>query len=282
MQESNRKYLNNQSKFIEVHGMNVHYRNEGNGPNIVLLHGAFSSLHTFDAWTEHFKKDYCITRIDLPGYGYTGAHPKADYSLPSYLSVLQDFLNKLNIESCILVGNSLGGLLSWEFALRNPKRVRKLILIDAVGFVDQLQFPTPFTLARNHLIRQVMKIGIPKLYIKKQVRAVYADRSRIKPGIIDRYFDLFVGEKNHLAFLDFVKQDIKDNSSQLNKLNVPTLILWGKEDRWIPVKIAELFAEKIAHSELIIYDDCGHVPMEEIPDQTIRDVSSFLQLPSKT
>lgn len=281
MQEPNRRHLNNQSKFIKIHGMSIHYRREGNGPNILLLHGAFSSLHTFDAWTDHFKKNYCVTRIDLPGYGYTGAHPKADYSLTSYLSVLEDFLNELKIESCILGGNSLGGLLSWEFALRNPKCVQKLILIDAVGFVDQFRLPKPFTLARNPLVRKVMKIGIPKLYIKKQVRAVYADRTRIQSGIIDRYFDLFIGEKNHLAFLDFVKQDIKDNSNQLNKLKVPTLILWGKEDRWIPVKIAEQFAEKIADSELIIYDDCGHVPMEEIPDKTIRDVSSFLQIPTK-
>ena len=75
----------------------------------------------------------------------------------------------------------------------------------------------------------------------------------------------------------FVKQELKDNSDQLTELKIPTLILWGKQDRWIPVKIATLFANTIPNAELIIYDNCGHVPMEEIPEETIRDVSLFLE-----
>ncbi|PCI94506.1 MAG: alpha/beta hydrolase [Flavobacteriales bacterium] len=277
MPDSKRKHLNEQSKFIPIMGMDVHYRVEGNGPDLILVHGTFSSLHTFEKWVSHFKKSYRVTSFDLPGFGYTGAQPDANYELDTYISFFEELFMKLNINECILAGNSLGGMLCWEFALRYQSRVKKMILIDAVGFLDQWTLPKPFFLARNPILAKLMKLWMPRFFLDKKVKEVYANPSKVTPAILDRYFDLFVGEKNHLSFVDIVKQELKDNSDRLTELKIPTLILWGKRDRWIPVKIATLFANTIPNAELIIYDNCGHVPMEEIPEETIRDVSLFLE-----
>jgi pimeloyl-ACP methyl ester carboxylesterase len=276
MPNSNRKYLNNQSKFISIQGMDVHFRTEGAGPDLVLVHGAFSSLHTFETWVNHFKKSYRVTSFDLPGFGYTGRHPDGNYELTVYMSFFEELLNKLNIVECVMAGNSLGGMLCWEFSLLHQSLVKKLILIDAAGFVNQWSMPRPVLQAQNIVFRNLLKLWIPRFILEKHVKEVYADSSKVSSAILNRYYDLFIGERNHLAFIDFVKQEIKDNSHQLPNLKIPTLILWGRQDRWIPVRVASLFADAIPNSQLIIYENCGHVPMEEMAEETIRDVTDFL------
>jgi pimeloyl-ACP methyl ester carboxylesterase len=242
-----------------------------------MVHGAFASLHTFEAWVEHFKKSYRVTTLDLPGFGYTGAHPQRKYDLTTYISFFDEFFDKLNIRECILAGNSLGGMLCWEYALVNQPRIKKLILIDAVGFVTKWPMPLPFQLVKNIFFCTILKFWMPKFVLKKSLKDVYHDKSKITPEIVARYYELFILEGNHLAFADFVRQKIMDNSDQLYKLAVPTLILWGRQDKWIPIRVGTLFANSIPNSELIIYDKCGHIPMEEIPEQSIIDVEIFLR-----
>ena len=273
----NRNYLNKQSKFVSVQGIDTHYRIDGSGPDLVMVHGAFASLHTFEAWVEHFKKSYRVTTLDLPGFGYTGAHPQRKYDLATYISFFYEFFDKLNIRECVLAGNSLGGMLCWEYALVNQTRIKKLILIDAAGFVKKWPMPLPFQLVKNIFFLTILKFWMPKFLLKKSVNDVYHDKSKITPELVARYYELFILEGNHLAFADFVQQKIMDNSDQLHKLVVPTLILWGRQDKWIPIRIGSLFANSIPNSELIIYDKCGHIPMEEIPKQSIIDVEIFLR-----
>uniref|UniRef100_UPI00404B205D alpha/beta fold hydrolase n=1 Tax=Fulvivirga sp. TaxID=1931237 RepID=UPI00404B205D len=143
-------YANEESKFVDIDGMDVHYRVEGSGPTLVLLHGTSSSLHTWDAWTEILKDDFTIVRMDLPAFGLTGPNTTKDYSLVAYSQFLDKFLAAVNVDTFYLAGNSLGGGIAMNYTLDHPERVKKLILIDASGYPREAgKRPWIFRLASN-------------------------------------------------------------------------------------------------------------------------------------
>ena len=128
------KYANDASQFIELNGMEVHYRDEGQGFPLVLIHGTASSLHTWDVWTEELKDSLRIIRLDLPAFGLTGPHPSHDYRLDTYASLVDELLIYLGVESCYLAGNSLGGAIARKYAENYPQKAQKLLLIDPGGY----------------------------------------------------------------------------------------------------------------------------------------------------
>ena len=174
--------------------MDVHYRDVGEGPVLILLHGMFSSLHTWEEWID-LKEDFRVIALDAPNYGLTGAHPKGMFK-HIYSDFLNDFTDALGISECMLAGNSLGGWMSWEFAGRYPEKVKKVILIDSAGFL----FVTPWLLISLALpgatfLSQTVKY--PKAAFWAVIKDVYGDRSGQKRegGL---YYDLSMREGNRL------------------------------------------------------------------------------------
>lgn len=271
------KYTNAHSRFVVLNGAMVHYREEGNGYPIVMLHGAFSSLHTFDGWTEELKRDFRIIRYDLLGFGLTGVQADGDYSMASQIKTLKALLDTLRIDRCVLCGNSLGGWLAWEFALKYPGRVRKLLLIDAAGFLDENSIPLPFKMARTPFANRVVRMVIRKNVLEQFLRQVYVDQEKVTNVLLDRYFELFSRDGNPEAFMAMVnKTNYKDNTYRLKELKSPTLIIWGEEDNWIPVENAHRFLNAIPKARLVLYEGIGHLPMEEEPVDTAAEVSRFI------
>jgi pimeloyl-ACP methyl ester carboxylesterase len=271
------KYTNKHSRFLPIRGTLIHYRVEGNGPNLLLLHGSFSSLHTFDPWVSQLAEKYRVIRLDLPGFGLTGPNADQCYTMQSFLFYIQTFAKMLDLGTFSLGGSSLGGWLAWEYALKHPEQVDKLILIDAAGFIDEDNLPLPFRMARTPFFNRVIKFAIRRTLLEEFVREVYYNKSKVTEQLIDRYYDLFTREGNPEAFLILVNGKFKDNTRALKQLKQPTLIMWGKEDRWLPVENAYKFHDFIPKNDMVIYDRVGHLPMEEIPEDTASDVDDFLQ-----
>lgn len=271
------KYTNPYSRFAVLNGAMVHYREEGNGYPIVMLHGAFSSLHTFDGWTQELKRDFRIIRYDLLGFGLTGRQADGDYSMNSQIRTLKALLDTLRIDRCVLCGNSLGGWLAWEFALKYPGRVRKLLLVDAAGFLDENSIPLPFKMARTPFANRVVRMVIRRNILEQFLRQVYVDQEKVTDALINRYFELFSREGNPEAFMAMVnKTHYKDNTHKLKELKAPTLIIWGEDDNWIPTENAHRFLKAIPKSRLVLYEGVGHLPMEEEPVDTAAEVSRFI------
>lgn len=270
------KYTNEQSRFLVIDGSLVHFRVEGKGSPILLIHGAFSSLHTFDAWSKLLASKYKVIRLDLPGFGLSGSRVDHNYSMEKYVEFLNDFLKRMKIRKCHVAGSSLGGWLAWEFALKYPNKVNKLILISAAGFLEDRNVPLPFKMARTPFIGKVIKYAVKKNLLEQFVRQVYADQKKVTPELIDRYFELFSREGNPEAFLSLANGKYKDHTNQLKRIKSPTLILWGEDDIWLPLENGYKFHERIPHAKLIIYEGVGHVPMEEIPEDTAQDLQTFL------
>lgn len=276
VEELKKTYANEESEFIEVEGMQIHYRDEGKGEIIVLLHGTAASLHTWDVWTEKLKEKYRVVRLDLPAYGLTGSHPEHKYDYESYVRVLHHFLEKLDIQKFHLAGNSLGGRIAWAYALSYPEEVDKLILVDASGYPTGKPRPFVFRLARTPILNGIVRYVTPHFFFRRNLEQVYGNDNKITDETIQRYYDMNLREDNREAFIERAKTDYNNDASQIKNIQSPTLILWGEEDTWIPVENAYKFDKDIPNSKLVTFKGAGHVPMEEIPEETVQAVLEFL------
>ena len=271
------KYTNDDSRFLVIDGSLVHYRVEGEGAPLLLIHGAFSSLHTFDHWAGILSDEHQIIRLDLPGFGLSGSMKGHDYSIKSFLNFLVKFLNQLGIEQCDVAGSSLGGWLAWEMALRKPKRVNRLVLISSAGFMEEHSVPLPFKMARTPVLGKVMKYAIKKNVLRTFLNQVFVDQKKVTEQLVDRYYDLFSRDGNPEAFLSLANGKYQSRTNKLKDIKAPTLIMWGEDDSWLPIENGYWFQVCIPDSELIIYEGVGHIPMEEVPKLTARDLRGFLK-----
>jgi pimeloyl-ACP methyl ester carboxylesterase len=272
-----KKYTNRYSRFVVIDETLVHYRDQGDGEPILLIHGAFSSLHTFEEWNDILVNNgYRVLRLDLPGFGLTGSRHDHRYSMEIYVETLKQFLDTLDVRSCSIAGNSLGGWLAWEFALKYPRKVNKLVLIASAGFIDEGSIPLPFKMAKTPFINKVIKYVVKRNVLEQFVKQVYGDQSKVTEELIQRYYELFSREGNPEAFLAICNTKPKDNTNKLKKIKHPTLILWGEKDEWIPIDYAYRFDIQIPNSDLIIYEGVGHIPMEELPQETAQDLIAFV------
>lgn len=271
------KYAGRTSRFVKIDGQPIHFKSEGKGFPIILLHGATSSLHTWDAWAQELSQYYQVIRIDLPGCGLTGPFPDNDYSISHYTDFLNKFTETLGLEKCFLAGNSLGGEIAWNFALDHPEKVERLILIGAAGFPTDAPPPFLYRLAKAPGFNTFLRFSTPKFMVKNNLEEIYFDDSKVNAELIDRYQDLSRREGNRRAFIARLNAPSVDRSDELGKISHKVLIQWGKHDKWIPVSVADSFGTYIPNSTVKVYDKAGHVPMEEIPAETVADAIQFLR-----
>jgi pimeloyl-ACP methyl ester carboxylesterase len=270
-----RLYGGGTSKFVDVEGLRVHMRDEGQGPPLVLLHGTGASLHTWDGWEAALSGQHRVVRMDLPGFGLTGPSEAGDYSIPAFVAFLEAFRKKVGLDTFALGGNSLGGQIAWAYAVAYPQHVTELILVDPAGY--PVQKPAlVFRLARLPLLSSLLVHADPRPMVRRTLRTAYGDESKVTQELVRRYTLLALRAGNRAAFVARARVSQVDRSADIKKVAVPTLILWGQKDRLLPVSDAARFAAAIPGSKLVLYEGVGHVPMEEIPEQSAADAEAFL------
>jgi pimeloyl-ACP methyl ester carboxylesterase len=281
LEELKAKYANTESEFMDLEGMPVHYRDEGNPADsipLILIHGTGSNLHTWDGWTETIKGSHRIIRFDLPAYGLTGPNKNHDYSAQNYTEFLHQFLVKLGVNQCYMAGNSLGGLIAWEYALKYPQEIKKLILIDAAGYpMDVANTALVFKLAKTPILNQIFTKITPKAIVKKSLLDVYGDPTKVTDQLVEQYHDMACRVGNRDAFISRTNLKFNNDYLQISKIKAPTLLLWGDQDRWIKIENAYKFQKDLQNDTLIVYKGIGHVPMEEHPIESAKDVLKFLE-----
>ena len=274
------EFTNEHSQFIEIDEVNVHYRDEGEGFPIVLIHGTAASLHTWDAWTDELKKTNRVIRMDLPAFGITGPNKNADYSIEAYTTFLHSFLEKLKLEKFHLAGNSLGGNIAWNYTADYPSKVEKLILVDASGLPTNKSQPAIFKMAKTPILNSLFLYITPRFLIKKNIEEVYEDDSKITDELINRYHKMALRVGNRKAFIDRAKTDFKldtqVNLEKLKSIQTPTLLIWGAKDLWIPIANGIRMNEILVNSKLEVLENSGHVPMEENPIESLKLMNDFL------
>jgi pimeloyl-ACP methyl ester carboxylesterase len=269
------------SQFLPVLGMQVHLRDEGprSDPTpIVLLHGTSASLHTWQGWVQALKTERRVITLDMPGFGLTGPSPDADYRIEAYVRLVLAVVDKLGIQRFVLGGNSLGGQVAWQTAVAAPARVDRLILVDAAGYpFKSTSVPLGFRIARIPGINRLMEYTLPYALVRSSVRNVYGDPTKVTPELVDRYFELTLREGNRHALGQRFAQLNFQGYEKIKSIKLPTLILWGGQDRLIPPENAVAFQRDIAGSQVVMFETLGHVPHEEDPVATVDAVRRFLQ-----
>jgi pimeloyl-ACP methyl ester carboxylesterase len=277
------KYSGAGSHFVDLPGgLHVHYQEDGDAgaPLLVLLHGFGDSYTGWEGWVAELSGKFHLIRLDFPGHGLTRA--PADYVLGG--ERLADFVDAfaaaLSLPKFAVAGNSMGGGVAWQLALRHPDRIDALILVDAGGFPNETppaKIPLAFRILKYRLGRAFLRNIDNRPLIDEGLKTDVYDKSVITPAFVDRWAE-FQRAPGHRAILMSLNPAGFGNASAeaLRAIKVPSLVLNGESDVLVEPASARKFAAAIAGAKLIIYPHVGHLPQVEIPQRSAADVAEFL------
>lgn len=284
------KYGSAPSQFVEIgDGVTVHLRDEGprDGLPVMLLHGSNADLHTWEPWVEGLRDEYRIIRFDQVGHGLTGPDPAGDYSRANYVQDIREVADALGLDQFVLGGNSMGGKHALAFAATYPDRVDGLILVDASGIPMDAVEPDEeeddggnigFAIARMPGINLIAEQITPRSLIAQSLEQSVSVKSVASEEAVDRYWELLRYPGNRAATMARFSAEYDPlTESEIAGIDVPALVMWGDEDRLIPLAAGRWLDARLPDSTLIVYPQIGHIPQEEAPRRTVADVRAWLE-----
>ncbi len=276
------RYASPASRWMDLPGgLRVHYRDQGlaSGPAVVLVHGFSASLHAWEPWVARLGDRYRIVSLDLPGHGLTRAPDGYAASIDGYADLVDQIARRLRATPYVIAGNSMGGAVAWDDALRHPADVRALVLVDAAGWPKKRGGGEPliFQLIRQPWARSFIKDLDMRPLVEQGLDAAYLDRRLVTPALVNRYVELSRAP-GHRDILLTIQQRAAAPASAATfaTITAPTLVMHGADDKLIPAADGRAFAAAIPRARLIVYPGVGHVPMEQIPDRSAADLAAFL------
>ena len=271
--------------FVEIAGTRVNYVEMGpperDGSALVFVHGLSGCWQNWLEQLPHFARRHRVVALDLPGFGDSPA-PPWDVSIRTYGKLVLEFAEALEIGDCAVIGNSMGGFIAAETAIAQPGRFETIVLCSAAGIssVQMRKRPTAmvarmFAAAAPLVFRvQNQTFRRPKARARAFAGAVEQPEA-IRPELL---WELYTGGNRGTAFVDALTAlagyDILD---RLEEVEVPTLLVWGRQDHIVPSDDALEYNRRIANSRLEVFDQCGHLPMVERPVRFNRLLEEFLR-----
>ncbi len=272
------------SKFVEVNGLNVHYKESGDGgPAIILLHGFLASIFSWREVMEPLSEYSRVVAFDRPAFGLTERplewEVENPYSRDSQVELVIGLMDQLGIDQAVLVGNSAGGTVSMSTALKYPQRVKALILVDPAVYegggspgwsrifmkLPQIKRLGPL------LIRNVTQWG------RRFGESAWHDPSKFTPDIWEGYTKALRAENWDRALWEFTLASSDSQlAERLAEIEMPVLVITGDDDRIVPTEESIRLAGEIKDAELEVLKDCGHVPQEECPEAFLDAVVEFM------
>ena len=255
-------------KFVTVFGARIHYVDVGTGPTVILLHGLADDVGVWGSVMPALAAKHRVIALDQVGFGRSDK-PLLNYRVSTFVDFLDGFLNELKIKRASLVGNSLGGWVAADFALKHPDRIERLVLSDAAGYAALAKTMDPralnaLRLASREDIRYLGPLTFRDKRFYEDVDLAFKQRVTAGDGytVSQILGSMIRGE------------DVLDG--QLGAIEKPTLILWGRDDKLIPVSFAARFNKEINASQLRIIDGCGHMPHVECAEKFNHALLQFL------
>lgn len=237
-------------KFIEI----------GEGEPLILLHGLFGALSNFSNLIEKFKHTNKVIVPLLPLFELDLLHTTVG-GLQKFVKKFIEYKNYNNIH---LLGNSLGGHVALVYVLKNPERVKSLILTGSSGLFE------------NGMGDSYPKRG-DKEYIRKKTQLTFYDPAMATDELVNECFEITNNRLKVIKIISLAKSAIRNNlGEELSQIQQPTCLIWGNNDTITPPFVAREFHKLIPNSELHFIDKCGHAPMMEVPEEFNKILSSFL------
>jgi pimeloyl-ACP methyl ester carboxylesterase len=236
------------------------YVEEGEGEVLLLLHGLFGALSNFQGIIDYFKKTHKVVVPILPIFEL----PVREVSVKALMDHVHEFVLLKDLKPLHVLGNSLGGHVALLYVLEHPERVKSITLAGSSG-----------------LFESAMGSTFPKRgdyeFIKKRTEFTFFDPNMATKELVDEVFDIVNDRMKAVQVIATAKSAIRHNlGDNLHNIKVPTLLIWGKQDSITPPFVGEEFHELIPHSEFILMDECGHVPMMEKTEDFNKALEAFL------
>ena len=273
------KYANSASRFMNVAGVRVHYRDEGqpDGPAIVLLHANFASLLGWNPWVEALQDKYRVIRFDMTSHGLTGPDPSGDYTMPRTIEIAEKFIDAMHLDKFTIAGTSMGGTVAIHYTSRHPERINNLILLSPGSLEGREQKKRGDVPDSAYILKYIMPRAIPEFMLSSGV----ADAENLDQALVNRWYDMWRREGQREALLDRLRQyKSGDLEGVLANIETPVLLLWGEENTTAKFEQAEEFLELLENAssiDFISYPEVGHMAVQEAGAEIAVDVRAYLK-----
>ena len=266
-------------RYETVDGNRLRYVRAGSGSAVVLVHGFGSSLYTWKDVIPALAARHDVVALDLPGFGQSDQ--PADLSFEDFPRAVLGLMDRLGIGKAALVGNSLGGAAVAVAAADRPDRTTALVLVDAAGFnLGSSERPAMVRFAMSPAGSLLARLPGKRLVVEASLRQVFHDDSRVTPERVSEYLAA-AARPGTFPALRSLGASPRDRATlvaeALPRIQAPTLVLWGDDDRWIPIAHADRFVAVIPGARKVVIPSCGHVPQEERPEEVSRLLLDFLR-----
>lgn len=272
-------------KFLDLHGDRIAYRDEGAGDEVLLLiHGMAGSSETWRSVIPRLAKRYRVIAPDLLGHGQS-AKPRSDYSLGAFAVGLRDFLDELGVTGATVVGQSLGGGVAMQFAYQHREYCRRLILISSGGLGQDVGWTLRLLSAPGAEFLLPVVAPPPVVRVGNAVRGWFSSHSIQSPRGAEMWsaYASLSDSQTRQAFLRTLRSVVDYRGQAVSALNrlyltsdLPTLVIWGDDDRIIPVEHGRALAELRPACRLEVLPGVGHFPHVEQPDAVIDLIDEFV------
>ena len=258
----------------------LNYEMHGGGDPVLFLHGFGANNYTWSKICPRIS-DKKLILLELKGHGRSPKPIDDRYSVHDQADLVYDFIVSHNLRNLVLVGHSFGGGVALAVALKMQSRgeyLSGLILIDSAGYRQKL--PSFIQVLKLPFIGWLVSLLPARVQVKNVLKQAYFDKRKITDEAVNAYAEPFKLYGGRYAIRQTAKllppPDIDDLEKSYSSIKGKTILIWGREDNIIPLKLAERLNRAISGSELVIVDRCGHVPPEEYPELTAKIISDFL------
>ncbi len=283
--------LSEKSKFMNINGFNIHYKiyepEIESKANILFIHGIAASVFSWRKNIEFFsERGYRVLALDMPGYGYSEKNKPFDHSHESRAKLVWELMDSISDEKWILVGHSMGGGTAGFMAAMKPEKTEKLVFVDAI--YGEFENNHGRTIARYfiripvvyHLIEGLGKKSLINYdSIEKFLTSAYGENP--DSIAVMGYLEPFLIEGSSAAFFHTVFSGLNETEPDIDKIDMPVLLIWGENDTWVPLELGKYFHSKMDNSILKVIPDAGHNPMETHADDFNEILLRFIQKDEK-
>ncbi len=269
------------SKFVVIDGVRLHYRDEGQGPVVVLLHANYASLFMWEPWVRVLKDRYRVIRIDLPAHGLTGPDPRGDYTLEHMQRIFEGFVAERGLARFTVAGTSLGGTIAMRYAAMHPERIERLVLLSPGSLEPRVRGRT--TPAAVPRVADLLGYVTPVAFTRFLLANDFGDPSRLDEATVAEWHAMWMRAGNRLAMLQLLRQYVSGGvEDKIRAVSVPVLLIWGEKNRRVPLALAYEFRDLLVRSpdvRLEVLPGVGHMAVQEAPTQTARVMREYLDAP---
>jgi pimeloyl-ACP methyl ester carboxylesterase len=265
-----------QAKYVTVDGTRIRYVETGAGPTVVLLHGLGASIY---AWRDVIgpvaAAGFHVVAFDNRGFGGSD-RPASGYGADDYASLTVDFLDSLHLSDVVLVGHSMGAEIAALATLTAPSKVRGLVLIDAAGLGTHVPLLT--RLARAPFVGRLVAGLRGRGGVEKALRSTFGVPQRMTQAEVDQYYAPVASADFGRTLAGVARHfDFSALKGRLDSISVPTLVIWGSRDIWIPPGVGEQMAASLPRAAFVLVPGAGHDLPDEDPAALLRPVIAFLE-----